>query len=318
MKSGSRRMFAAAGVPFPVGVDDVTTRDDVVQAAATLRRANPALSAVVVKLNNSAGGDGNTVIDLTGLPGCGTPDELAQLDSRLSAAPDWYVSAVEAEGAIVEEWVEGAEYRSPSVQLTATPDGEVFVLSTHDQILGGQSRQVYEGCRFPAHGGYAGQIADHALKVGRQLVAEGVVGRFGVDFVTVREGSGWSSYALEINLRKSGTTYPFGTAALLLRGVYDAPAGTYRDDRGEERFYVSTDNVLDARRLDSQDNALDPREVVRRLNEAGLGYDQERRTGVVVHMLEGLAIDGRFGLTAFGASREEAERLYAGVPAVLV
>lgn len=311
-KSGSRRVFARAGVPHPAGVEEVASRRDIVRALTTLRRTKPEMSAVVIKLDNSAAGDGNAVVDLTGLPASGTWAESAALESRLVTLPDWYVPAVEAEGAIVEELIQGEAYRSPSVQLTATPQGEVVVLSTHDQILGGQSRQVYEGCRFPAHEGYAGQIADDGLRIGQQLAAEGVVGRFGVDFATVLDGSGWQSYALEINLRKGGTTHPFGTAQQLMHGVYDARAGTYRDDRGLARFYVSTDNLLDPRWM-----SMDPQEVIRRVDRAGLAWDPSRRTGVVLHMLGCLAIDGRFGLTAFGASRDEAEEFYAAVRATV-
>ncbi|MBA3233885.1 MAG: hypothetical protein H0T17_08070 [Propionibacteriales bacterium] len=311
-KSGSRRMFARAGVPCPAGVEGVKTRRDIVLALADMRRTNPELSAVVVKLDNSAAGDGNAVVDLTRLPACGTPEEVASLEVRLSDLPDWYVPAVEDEGAIVEELIAGDDYRSPSVQLTATPDGDVVVLSTHDQILGGESRQVYQGCRFPAQRGYARQIADYGLRIGEELAAEGVIGRFGVDFATVREGAGWESYALEINLRKGGTTHPFGTAQLLLDGGYDAGAGTYRDASGQPCCYVSSDNMLDSRWM-----SLDPREVIRRVEQAGMAYDPSRRTGVVLHMLGGLQIDGRFGLTAFGGSREEADQLYAAVPAVL-
>lgn len=136
-KSGSRRTFAKAEVPCPAGVDTVRSLQDIVQAVTTLRRTGPGLSKVVVKLDDSASGDGNVVVDLNGLPGCGATGEVASVESRLSALPDWYLPAVEAEGAVVEEWIQGEDRRSPSVQLTATPDGEVSVISAHDQILGG-------------------------------------------------------------------------------------------------------------------------------------------------------------------------------------
>jgi hypothetical protein len=38
-------------------------------------------------------------------------------------------------------------------------------------------------------------------------------------------------------------------------------------------------------------------------------FDRARGTGVVLHMLSCLAIDGRFGLTAIGDSPEEAADL---------
>jgi hypothetical protein len=41
-----------------------------------------------------------------------------------------------------------------------------------------------------------------------------------------------------------------------------------------------------------------------------LQFDITKGTGVVLHMLSGLAIDGRMGLTAIGRSTEEAGDLY--------
>src|SRR5215470_19720522 len=51
---------------------------------------------------------------------------------------------------VVEELIAGARFASPSVQLDISPSGEVAVLSTHEQLLGGEAGQVYVGCRFPA------------------------------------------------------------------------------------------------------------------------------------------------------------------------
>ena len=87
---------------------------------------------------------------------------------------------------MVEERITGEEPRSPSVQLRVTPLGKVELLSTHDQ-LGGPTGQSYFGCRFPAEGAYASAITREAAKVGARLAAEGVLGRFAIDFVTVRK-----------------------------------------------------------------------------------------------------------------------------------
>src|SRR5262249_60881372 len=89
-------------------------------------------------------------------------------------------------GGVVEERVAGEEFRSPSVQLRITPLGEVELLSTHDQLLGGPGGQRYLGCRFPADSAYAPIITREAKKVGTRLAKEGVLGRFAIDFVVVR------------------------------------------------------------------------------------------------------------------------------------
>ena len=52
-------------------------------------------------------------------------------------------------GGIVEAFVEGDEVHSPSVQMRVTPSGELVVVSTHDQVLGGATGQVYLGCLAP-------------------------------------------------------------------------------------------------------------------------------------------------------------------------
>ncbi len=73
---------------------------------------------------------------------------------------DAYLAKLAERGGIVEERIAGDEVRSPSVQLRVTPLGEVELLSTHDQLLGGPSGQSYLGCRFPADSGV--RAGDHA------------------------------------------------------------------------------------------------------------------------------------------------------------
>src|SRR5690606_26108695 len=106
----------------------------------------------VVKLNEGIAGMGNMLLTLD-------PDqadlatavrqEILLRGSKPDESGDTYVSKVSDEGAIVEEFISGAEVRSPSVQLRVTPLGDVQVLSTHDQVLGGDQGQSYLGARFP-------------------------------------------------------------------------------------------------------------------------------------------------------------------------
>jgi hypothetical protein len=73
-----------------------------------------------------------------------------------------------------------------------------------------------------------------------------VPGRISVDFVAVRDGSGpWRLYALEVNLRKGGTTHPYTALRNLVPGTYDALAGTWLAADGRPRAYVCTDNCVD-------------------------------------------------------------------------
>ena len=307
-KTGGRRLFRAAGVPLPDGFEGLGSLDEAARAIGTLRQRHPGLAAVIVKLDDSASGDGNAVIDLTGLPVPGAAGESDAIATRLMALPGWYVQTFTANQGIVEVRIDGDDFRSPSAQLGITPAGEVVVLSTHDQILGGHAGQVYQGCRFPADQAYARDVARLAAVVGGRLASQGVIGRLAVDFAAVHRAGGWELSALEINLRKGGTTHPFSTARSLTGGHYDPDTATFTCADGHPKHYVATDNLRDPAW-----RALDPVAVRRSIVEAGLGFDLARRAGVVPHMLSGIPIDGRFGLTAIADSAEQAQVLHDAV-----
>ena len=62
---------------------------------------------------------------------------------------------------------------------------------------------------------------------------------------------------------------------------------------------------------------MPPADVIAAVDRAGLSFDHETGTGVVLHMLSCLAVDGRFGMTAIGTSRADAEDLYAAAEAAV-
>jgi len=192
-----------------------------------------------------------------------------------------------------------------------SPAGQVDIMSTHDQVLGGPHGHTYFGCHFPADQEYAALIAAEALKVGRRLAREGVIGRASVDFAAVND-DGWRSYALEINLRCGGTTHPLFALTTLTDGIYDPLAGEYRNRLGDLKCYAATDH------LDSPAyQALTPDDLLDVVAERDLGWDAERETGVVLHMVSALAVAGRIGLTAIGDTLEEARTRYYGVKAAV-
>ena len=320
-KSGCRQLFAQAGVVHPIGFEDLKSAEDVIAAIRKMRVERPALRQVLVKLNEGVSGSGNALVDLEGLPASGSAEEEAALAVRLremkfespTAVYDTYFARLAAAGGIVEERIAGEEFRSPSVQLRVTPTGRLEVLSTHDQLLGGASGQSYLGCRFPADTGYAPLITREAVKIGERLAEKGVIGRFALDFVTVRSaGEPWRSYAIELNLRKGGTTHPFLTLQFLTDGRYDPETGVFTAPSGKQKCFVASDHVESPlyRGL-TADDLFDI--VVRR----GLHFDQSRQTGIVFHMMSCLSERGRVGLTAVADSHEDADRIYQSAVAVL-
>jgi hypothetical protein len=226
---------------------------------------------------------------------------------------DPYMAKLAERGGIVEERIQGREFRSPSAQLRVTPLGEVEMLSTHDQLLGGPSGQSYLGCKFPADREYAPVIMREARKVGKRLMREGVLGRFALDFVAVKNGSGaWECYAIEINLRKGGTTHPFLTLQFLTDGRYDPDTGLFLTPRGEPKYFVASDHVESpAYRMFTHDDVFDL------AARHGLHFDQSRQQGVVFHMMRALPQHGLVGLTAVANSHAEADALYRKAVSVL-
>jgi hypothetical protein len=333
-KSGCRRIFSEEDVPHPLGRENIGSKGELLDAIMHMRTKKPSIKQVMAKLNEGVSGEGNAVIDLSGLPPvAGIGDALqpgsassaraekAMLEERLRAMKfelegatyESYMKKLQERKGVVEERIGGEEFRSPSVQLRVTPLGKVELLSTHDQLLGGPSGQSYLGCVFPADTAYASLITQEAVKVGRRLAKEGVIGRFALDFVVVRSKNGkWEPYAIEINLRKGGTTHPFLTLQFLTDGTYNPDTGIFTAPNGQQKFFVASDHVESPRyRTLTPDDLFD---IVVRHN---LHFNQTRQTGVVFHMMSALGELGRTGLTAVGNSHEEAKATYERAVAVL-
>jgi len=320
-KTGCRRVFLEAGVHHPAGFEDLRSVTDVVQALTTLRSERPDIGEAMVKLNEGVSGKGNAVVDLRGLPGRGDGGEAAALEHRVrvmtledeDVTVDAFLAKLLERGGIAEELISGEELRSPSVQLRITPLGDIELLSTHDQVLGGPSGQSYLGCKFPADPAYARTISTDALRVGEVLAKKGVLGRFAIDFVVVRRGQAWTSYAIEVNLRKGGTTHPFLTLQFLTDGRYHPDTALFVTPAGRERHLVATDHLEDpSLRGLRVDDLFD---LVAR---SGIHFDQARQTGVVFHMISALTELGRLGMTAVGDSPAAAQAVYDHAERVLL
>ena len=256
----------------------------------------------MIKHDNSGAGEGNLVVGIRDLHGHAISGDALQhlLDE---AVPQWYLLDLAESGGVVEELVSGEEFASPSAQVDVAPDGSVEVVATHEQVLSGDSGQVYAGCTFPANPEYSAGLAVHAEAVARRLADLGARGRLSVDFVAVKHHR-WRVMAIEVNLRKGGTTHPLTTLRHLVPGHYDQGRGTWVTEDGGCRSYASTDNLLDPTWV-----RLRPEAAIEAVARAGLEFDRTTGTGVILHMLSGLAIDGRCGLTAIAHSKEEANRL---------
>ena len=304
-KTGSRRVFADEGVPHARGFD-VGGERDVMRALRELRS-----ETAIVKLDRGVSGLGNALVDVPHALADGRLGDALSLEDT-EAAVDAYLAALDDQGGIVEERIEGEDFQSPSAQLRISPSGQVDILSTHDQVLGGEHGPKYFGCRFPADPAYAASLAGEGLKVGRRLARDGVIGRCAVDFVAAPSRGAWELYALEINLRCGGTTHPFITLQALTGGRYDPLAGEYRTANGELKHYVATAHLAGERY-----ETLTPDDLRDIAERRTLAWSAESEAGIALHMVSALAVAGWVGVTAIGDTLEDARALYAGVTAAL-
>jgi hypothetical protein len=291
-KSAGRRLFREAGISPAFGVEDVHDVKEVSQAIDLIRVSRPSAAGVVIKLDDSAAGDGNVIIRF---------EHDDQVDHVLDTLPDWYVDEL-GSGGIVEELIAGTMFSSPSVQVDLQPDGQVVVLATHEQVLGGDNGQVFLGCRFPANPEYAARLAEASQAIGAQMARRGALGRMAIDFAAASsDGRKWDLFPLEMNLRKGGTTHPYTLLRHLVPGRYDIGRGAWLDDEGTAYCYQSSDNLVSPAWT-----GMSEATAISAVATAGLQWDPRTHTGLVLHMLSGLAIDGRIGATAIAHSPGDA------------
>ncbi|MEA5619655.1 peptide ligase PGM1-related protein [Cronbergia sp. UHCC 0137] len=325
-KGGSRQIFSQCSVPHPDGSEEVWDSADLATATANLWERQPTLQRMVVKLNQGLSGEGNAILDLRPLINA-SPGKASHQD-RVSAIANSFPTLrfqatqetwanfslrIPEIGAIVEAFVEGEIKRSPSFQGRINPSGEVEILSTHDQILGGPDGQIYLGCRFPADERYRLQLQELGLKVGKKLAEKGALERFGVDFIAVDQGNNqWDIQAIEINLRKGGTTHPFMTLKLLTNGRYDRSTGLFYSQQGRPKYYTATDNLQKP-----SYRGLLPNDLMDIIAHYRLHFDSGTETGTVFHLMGCLSQFGKLGLTSIGDSPQQAEDIYHKVVNVL-
>lgn len=317
-KSGSRKLFKEAGVRTPEGIEDLGCPSEIPEALEELWQRVPALGRAVVKLDDSFSGSGNAIFDFRKLTrGRGWPTRRRERIRRIAEALDglefssptetWegFADQFREQGGIVEAFIEGPEVHSPSTQHRIDVEGPPLEISTHDQVLGGHLGQVYLGCTFPADPRYRAGIQESGRKVAALLREKGVQGPFSIDYAVVERRGEWVPFALEVNLRRGGTTHPFGSMDYLVDGRYDEARGVYLAPDGSERAYVATDNV-ERPWL----HGLLPEDLHTLIQTRRLGFDRRTRTGSVFHMLGAASQFGKIGFTSIGPTPERAQELF--------
>lgn len=311
-KSGSREIFRECGVDIPPGFESLQNEEQIIKALAELYLSNPLLRKAVVKMNDGFSGEGNAVFSYRKISGTDNieeqvrtllPVELEIIASNLSY--EQFISKFSSMCGIVEAFIEGEKISSPSVQCRINPLGKIDIISTHDQLMGGPNGQVFLGGSFPADKEYSIEVAALGRKISEVMRSKGVLGRFGVDFLSAKENGCWKHYAIEINLRKGGTTHPYIMLQFLTNGNYDADTGKYLLPNGEEKYYLFTDNLYN-----ECFKGLSPLDLMDIVMLNGLHYDNTKEEGVMFHLIGALSQYGKLGLVCIASTLVRARYFY--------
>jgi hypothetical protein len=328
-KSGSREIFKRCGIPHPLGSELVFDPADLATAVATVWEQDPSLGRMVIKLNEGFSGEGNALLDLRRLaavaPGtAGHGDRVRAIAAAFSTlsfqcqTETWphFATKISVLGAIAEAFIEGDRKASPSVQGQITPLGAVEILSTHDQELGGPDGQIFLGCSFPARPDYRLEIQAMGQRIGEELARQGALERYGVDFIAVAKGDPeapeWDLQAIEINLRKGGTTHPLMAMKMLTEGHFHPTDGLFYTKQEQIRYYRASDNLQKPHYRGLLPSDLMDIIVTRRLH-----FNSISGVGAAFHLMGSLSEYGKVGLTCIGTSPDHAREIYDQVVTAL-
>ena len=311
-KSFSRKIFKACNIDTPPGFEDLKGEEDIINSLVTLKTTFPGLRKAVIKLNDGFSGEGNAVFSFEDAP---ADNDLRRwikemLPHRLQIVAhdlvyESFIQKFHMMGGIVEAFIEGQYKAAPSVQCCITPLGATDIISTHDQVLGGESNQVFLGAHFPANNEYAIDIGKMGKRIAEEFKTYGVLGRFAIDFISVKENNKWKHYAIEINLRKGGTTHPYLMLEFLTDGRYDPLTAIYLTANGQPRYYFFSDN------LQSENyKGLTPHDLIEISTANDLLYNGSIQQGVMFHMIGALSQYGKLGILCIGATPEIATGLF--------
>mmetsp|Transcript_1189 Transcript_1189/g.1786 ORF Transcript_1189/g.1786 Transcript_1189/m.1786 type:complete len:381 (+) Transcript_1189:86-1228(+) len=221
-KIGSRQCFQQLSIPHCKGSHkNIVTFDELVDELDKLLQNFPETTKYMVKLNEGVSGYGNAPLEIPS-------DQISQtlefsdeksrkqqvyklirdhLKPLNGSSSEDFANSIEISGCIIEEMIQADDLGSPSVQGYICDEGQVIIVSTHNQVLDGQK---YHGCCFPYRNPeYRELLHDYGMQVGKFLADKGATGEYGVDFVDHydSESKRQKFYAIEINLRALGTTH---------------------------------------------------------------------------------------------------------------
>lgn len=329
-KSGSIYNFRKTKVPCIDGFIHLETRGELTEAIAKLAIRYPHQGKLIIKIEDFPAGEGNVIFSLDKLRKlsketlvgftktkkavgnflyqcCEQSEKLSHKKfSYYFSTIEKYFQQFEKDGGIVELYLDAKEKYSPSCQVRILPNRNIKILSTHDQVLAGKFKTEFTGCHFPARKEYRREITNYAYSIARYLAKKGVIGRFAVDFLAIRDNprEKFKLFAIEINLRKGGTTHPYELTRSATGALYSRKTGLLGVGKNNIYYYAS-DNIRNKKWVGKSSQKL-----IEIIKNQGLNFSRITKKGVIIHLFSILKEDGRFGATFIATSPRGVDKLY--------
>lgn len=312
-KSGNKTIFRRADIPMPEGVENLKSKEDIIFGVMNLWRQFPAQMKYMVKLDSGVSGEGNALLtldmDFSQFDRLSIKEKLDYIEARLNEMRfqqkdlDFaeFANRMEA-GGIIEVFLEGDNFYSPSSQGYIHPNLKVELLATHEQVLD-KSGMKFLGCRFPAPADIRDHIAEWTKEIGSELSQIGVIGFFSVDYIVYENEKGEEEIkVIEINIRQGGTTHPYQTAKLVTNAKFNDAKGILESSNGNPVHYFANDNFC----LENLKHSA-PKNLIGHLEKKNVLFNPRSQKGAVLHMLNSMSRFGKIGYTVIGSSKDEVD-----------
>lgn len=261
-KSGFRKLAKKIGIPIVRGYENQTEPQKILEKVNLIHKRS---NKCVVRLDEGVSGVGNLILDKSEFKKLTSRERERVISTHLEKIPQ----RIPTSGCTVEEWVENVT-SSPSLQFEVNPNGEIILLSTHDQILEGPEKW-YTGCSYPSRnlGLSRIKIINQCFNFMDKLSKEGFQGYCGIDLIITSK----NYFFVEANIRKPGTTYP----REFVRRVYNGLEGIYYRARDIQSPVLKGKNFNDLQNIFNK-----------------IIVSKKVRDGILIYNTGALADGGRF------------------------